>query len=227
MHIARCFMARILTAALLLIASLAPATAQNVYHRCNDGDPETLDAHKTSTVSEAHLLHDLSEGLLIHDAYGKVMAGVAERWTMSPDGKTYTFTLRPTAKWSNGDPVSAADFVFSLRRIMDPETGAKYATVLYPIKNAEKINKNADGLRPDALGVKAVDAKTLEITLEKPTPYFLELLTHQSALPLHPASIAKHGKDFTRPENWVSSGWRSFAHAARTVGLGPGPASPE
>jgi oligopeptide transport system substrate-binding protein len=206
MHIARCFKACVLTAALLVIAQLAPAAGQGTYHRCNDGDPETLDAHKTSTVSEAHLLRDLSEGLLIHDAHGKVMAGVAERWSASSDGRTYTFTLRPNAKWSNGDPVTAADFVFSLRRIMDPETGAKYATVLYPIKNAEKINKKADGLKPDALSVKAVDDKTLEITLEKPTPYFLELLTHQSALPIHPASVAKHGKDFTRPGNWVSNG---------------------
>jgi oligopeptide transport system substrate-binding protein len=206
MHIARCLKVRVVTASLVLLASVFPAVAQSIYHRCNDGDPETLDAHKTSTVSEAHLLRDLSEGLLIHDAYGKVMAAVAERWTISPDGKTYIFNLRPTAKWSNGDPIAAADFVFSLRRIMDPETGAKYATVLYSIKNAERINKKLDGLKPDALGVKAIDDKTLEITLEKPTPYFLELLTHQSALPIHPASVAKHGKDFTRPENWVSDG---------------------
>jgi oligopeptide transport system substrate-binding protein len=182
-----------------------PAAAQPVYHRCNDGDPETLDAHKTSTVSEAHLLRDLSEGLLIHDSHGRRRAGAAESWSSSADGKVYTFKLRDHARWSNGDPITAGDFVFSLRRIMNPDTGAKYATVLYPIKNAEKINKG-DGLKPDDLGARAIDLHTLEITLERPTPYFLELLTHQSALPLHPSSIQKHGKDFTRPENWVSNG---------------------
>lgn len=196
-----------ISAALALAMSWAGSVAaQTTYHRCNDGDPETLDAHKTSTVSEAHLLRDLSEGLLIHDAQGRLAAGVAESWSSGADGKVYTFKLRGAAKWSNGEPVTAEDFVFSLRRIMEPATGAKYATVLYPIRNAEKINKGSDGLKPEALGVRATDARTLEITLERPTPYFLELLTHQSGLPLHPASVARHGKDFTRPENWVSNG---------------------
>jgi oligopeptide transport system substrate-binding protein len=198
----------VVAAALALLDTVVlvqPALAQPVYHRCNDGDPETLDAHKTSTVGEAHLLRDLSEGLLIHDGRGKVAAGVAESWSSSTDGVLYTFKLRSNARWSNGDPVTAGDFVFSLRRIMAPETGAKYATVLYPIKNAEKINKN-EGLNPDTLGVREVDARTLEIILERPTPYFLELLTHQSGLPLHQASLQKYGKDFTRSQNWVSNG---------------------
>jgi oligopeptide transport system substrate-binding protein len=193
------------TLLVVALASAGASAAQPVYHRCNDGDPETLDAQKTSTVSEAHLLRDLSEGLLIHDAHGKAVAGVAESWSSSSDGKVYTFKLRANAQWSNGEPVTAGDFVFSLRRIMDPATGAKYATVLYPIKNAEKINKG-EGLAPESLGVREVDPLTLEITLERPTPYFLELLTHQSGLPLQPASVRKHGKDFTRPEHWVSNG---------------------
>ena len=206
--------------AVLVLCCAGVAGAQPAYHRCNDGDPETLDAHKTSTVGEAHLLRDLSEGLLIHDAHGKLIAGVAESWSSTADGKVYTFKLRADARWSNGDPVTAGDFVFSLRRIMDPETGAKYATVLYPIQNAEKINKKSDDLKPEALGAKAVDQRTLEITLERPTPYFLELLTHQSGLPLHPASIQRHGKDFTRPENWISNGayvlkeWTPGSHIA-------------
>ena len=195
-----------LAIAVVALSCAGTAAAQPVYHRCNDGDPETLDAHKTSTVGEAHLLQDLSEGLLIHDAQGKLAAGVAETWSASTDGKIYTFKLRADARWSNGDPVTAGDFVFSLRRIMAPETGAKYATVLYPIRNAEKINKGSGGLKADDLGAKAVDARTLEIALERPTPYFLELMTHQSGLPLHSASIEKHGKDFTRPEHWVSNG---------------------
>lgn len=202
--IVRCLPTLALATASLLAAG--PALAQAVYHRCNDADPETLDAHKTSVVSEANLLRDMSEGLLIHDARGKVVAGAAESWTKSADGTVHTFKIRANAKWSSGDPVKAQDFVFSLRRIMTPETGAKYATVLYPIKNAEKINKKADGAKIEDLGVKAVDDKTLEITLEKPTPYFLELLTHQTGLPIHPASVEKHGKDFTKAENWVSNG---------------------
>lgn len=200
---------RYLRPALAIIASallVTSTSAQSVYHRCNDADPETLDAHKTSTVGEAHILRDLSEGLLIHTGEGKVAAGVAESWSISPDGRVYTFKLRASAKWSNGDPVQAADFVFSLRRIMNPETGAKYATVLYPILNAERINKKIDGAKPEDLGVKALDARTLEITLAKPTPYFLELLTHQTGLPVSPSAIAKHGKDFIKPENWVSNG---------------------
>jgi oligopeptide transport system substrate-binding protein len=182
------------------------AGAGGTYHRCNDSDPETLDAHKTSVVSEANILRDVSEGLLIHDAHGKVAPGVAQSWTQSTDGRTYTFTLRADAKWSNGDPVTAEDFVFSFRRIMAPATGAKYATVLYPIANAERINKGAAGARPEDLGVRAIDARTLELRLEKPAPYFLELLTHQTGLPVHPPSVRKYGNDFTRPANWVSNG---------------------
>lgn len=182
------------------------ALGQVVFHRGNDGDPETLDAHKTSTVSEAHLLRDLSEGLVIHHINGEVVPGVAESWTMSEDGKSYTFKLRANARWSNGDPVKAGDFVYSLKRIVNPATGAKYANILYPILNAEKINKSGEGATLDELGVKALDDTTLQISLERPTPYFLELLTHQTGLPVHPASVEKFGKDFVKPENWVSNG---------------------
>lgn len=193
-------------AACLAVAGATAGLAQIVFNRGNDGDPETLDAHKTSTVSEAHLLRDLSEGLVIHNMKGEVVPGVAESWTTSPDGKTYTFKLRDTAKWSNGDAVTASDFVFSFRRMIDPETGAKYANILYPILNAEKINKGAADAKLDNLGVRAPDERSVEITLERPTPYFLELLTHQTGLPVHPASVAKFGKDFVKPENWVSNG---------------------
>jgi len=191
---------------LALAGFAGAAMAQVVFHRGNDGDPETLDSHKTSTVSEAHLLRDLSEGLVIHHINGEVVPGVAESWTMAPDGKSYTFKLRANAKWSNGDPVTAGDFVFSFRRMVNPETGAKYANILYPIRNAEKINKAGEGAKLEDLGVKAVDERTLEISLERPTPYFLELLTHQTGLPVHPASVQKFGKDFVKPENWVSNG---------------------
>jgi oligopeptide transport system substrate-binding protein len=195
-----------LLAGLLVLAAAPLALAQIVFHRGNDGDPETLDPHKTSTVTEAHLMRDLFEGLVIHSMKGEVIPGVAESWTTSEDGKTWRFALRSNAKWSNGDAVKASDFVFSLRRMVNPETGAKYANILYPILNAEKINKAAADAKLDDLGVKAIDDRTLEIALERPTPYFLELLTHQTGLPVHPPSVEKSGKDFVKPENWVSNG---------------------
>ncbi len=197
------------TLALAAVAAAAltgAAAAQVTYNRGNDADPETLDPHKTATVYEANILRDLYEGLLIHDGAGKVAPGVAEKHEISDDGRVYRFTLRNNAKWSNGDPVKASDFVFSFRRIMDPNTGAKYANILYPILNAEKVNKGQPGAKLEDLGVKAVDDRTVEITLERPTPYFLELLTHQSGTPVHPGSIQKHGANFTRPENMVSNG---------------------
>ncbi|MCV6601068.1 MAG: peptide ABC transporter substrate-binding protein, partial [Cohaesibacter sp.] len=182
----------------------ATASAEIVYHRGNSADPETLDQHKTSTVYESHILRDLYEGLLSYSADGKAIPGAAESWTISEDGKTYTFKLRANGKWSNGDAVTAHDFVYSLRRIMTPDTGAKYANILYPIKNAEKVNKG--DMKPQELAVKAVDDMTLEIQLEAPTPYFLELLTHQSGLPVHKASVEKYGSDFVRPGNMVTNG---------------------
>ncbi len=192
------------TYAAYLVAT--PAQAQTIFHRGNDSDPETLDPQKTQTTSEAHLLRDLFEGLVIHNAKGEVVGGVAEKWDISADGRVYTFNLRPNAKWSNGDPVTAADFVYALRRIMNPATGAKYANILYPIANAEKINKSKEAAKLEDLGVKALNPTTLEITLERPTAYFLELLTHSTGIPVHPASVEKHGRDFVKVENWISNG---------------------
>nr|WP_047575609.1 peptide ABC transporter substrate-binding protein [Methylobacterium sp. ZNC0032] len=193
-------------AAILAATRAAAAQGRIVFHRGNDGDPETLDPHKTSTVAEAHLLRDLREGLVIHDMKGEVVPGVAESWAMSPDGRTWRFTLRNNAKWSNGDPVKASDFVYSFRRIVNPETGAKYANLLFPIRNAEAIHKAAAGSSLETLGVGAPDEGTLEIALERPTPYLLELLTHQSTLPVHAASAAQAAQEPGRPENWITNG---------------------
>src|SRR5919112_5688198 len=191
-------------AAAATVAFSSFAVAQVTYNRGNTGDPETLDTHKTSTVQESHILRDMLEGLVAYNAKGEAIPVQAEKWEVSDDGKTYRFTLREGLKWSNGDPVTAEDFVYSYRRIMDPATGAKYANILYPIKNAEKINKGQ--AKPEELGVKAVDPKTVEITLEAATPYFLELLTHQTSLPVHKASVEKFGKDFVKPGNMVTNG---------------------
>ena len=181
------------------------ASAETVYHRGNSADPETLDLHKTGTVYEAAILRDLYDGLVIHDSEGKVIPSAATSWSLSDDGKVYTFKLRPGAKWSNGDPVKASDFMFAYRRIMTPATGAKYATLLYPLANAEAINKGQE-VDISKLGAKALDDQTLELTLKSPTPYFLEALTHTTALPVHQATVEKFGANYTRPENWVSNG---------------------
>jgi oligopeptide transport system substrate-binding protein len=202
----------------LAMALLAPlAQAETIYHRGNSADPETLDLHKTSTVYESNILRDLYDGLVVHDAKGQVIPSAAVSWTISTDGKVYTFKLRPNAKWSNGDAVKASDFVFAYRRIMSPATGAKYANLLYPLASAERINKGQEA-DLTKLGARAVDDLTLEITLEAPTAYFLEALTHQTGYPVHPPSVEKHGSNYTKPENWVSNGayvlreWTPGAH---------------
>jgi oligopeptide transport system substrate-binding protein len=140
----------------------------------------------------------------VHDPKANVAPGVAESWTISADGLTYTFKLRANAKWSNGDPVTASDFVFSFRRIEDPNFRAQYSEVLYPIKNAEEVNTGK--VPVNELGVKAVDATTLEIRLKAPTPYFLQLLTHTTGLPVNPKAITEHGNDWVKPGRMISNG---------------------
>src|SRR5215207_1923038 len=184
-RLAKTAAAAILAVSVLAVSMLAtpsPAGAEVVLHRGNGGEPQTLDQAHTSIDVEANVLKDLYEGLTVYDAEGKVIPGAAESWTVSEDGAVYTFKIRAAAKWSNGEPLSAEDFVFSLQRLQNPKEAAGYATILYPVKNAEAINK---GRKPvEELGAKAIGDKTLEITLERPTPYFLELLAHQSALPV-------------------------------------------
>ena len=187
----------------LMLASWS-ANAEVVLRRGNAGEPQTLDQAHTSIDIERNVLKDLFEGLTVYDAGGNIVPGAAESWTASADGLTYTFKLRAAAKWSDGTPVTAGDFVFSLQRVENPKEAAGYANILYPIKNAEKINKGQTPV--DQLGARAVDDKTLELTLERPTPYILELLAHQTALPVSKANLAKFGPDFVKPGNMVSNG---------------------
>ena len=180
------------------------SAAEMVYHRGNTAEPETLDPGKASTTYEANILRDLFEGLVMPDAKANVMPGVAESWSISDDQSVYTFKLRKDAVWSNGDPVTADDFVFAFRRLEDPATAAEYASMLYVVKNAKAIN--AGEVDPDEMGVRAIAPGTLEITLDSPTPYFLELLTHQATYPLHRASVERLGVDWTKPGNLISNG---------------------
>jgi len=172
----------------------------------NGGEPQDLDPAITTGVPEDRIIMQLFEALVSLDPKTtEPVPGVAESWTMSKDGKTYTFKIRQNAKWSNGDPMTANDFVYSWRRLVDPNTAAEYAYQGYYFKNGEDINK---GKIKDLtqLGVRAVDDHTLEVSLNNPTPFFLGLLSHHSLFPVHKATVEKFGKQFTRPGNLVSNG---------------------
>ncbi len=189
---------------LALVAFLLPALARaDVYRRGEPGEPETLDPQKTQTVVEADIVYDLFEGLLTYDADGRLVPGVALSWTISADGLTYDFELREES-WSNGDPLTAEDFVFSFRRLLAPATAAPYASLFYVIRNGEAVARGR--ARPEALGVRALNAHRLEIVLERPTPYFLGLLAHQTAAPLDRAALEKYGREFTRAGKLVGNG---------------------
>jgi len=146
---------------------------------------------------------DMFVGLTTEDPSAKAIPGVAESWTISDDGKTYTFRLRECV-WSDGTPMTANDFVFSLQRILLPETAAEYASLLYIIEGAQAINEGKAAA--DTLAAKAIDDYTLEIGLTGPAPYFLELLTHYTAYPVPRHVIEKVGKEWTKPENMVVNG---------------------
>ncbi len=180
---------------------LAP---EQVLHRDNGEEPQTLDPHLAEGVPSAHILRDLFEGLTAESPEGRVIPGAAIRWNISRDGKVYTFYLRRDALWSNGDPVTAEDFVYSLRRSANPATASNYAQVLLPLNNAAEV---LSGQLPlNKLGVTAMDEYTLQITLKDPTPYFLGLLNHSSTYPVHRTSVIQHGSSFSRPGNLVSNG---------------------
>jgi len=184
----------------------APAVLaeQQQLHRGNGEEPQTLDPHRAEGVPTANILRDLFEGLATTAPDGRIVPGAAGRWDISRDGMTYTFYLREDGRWSNGDPVTADDFVFSFRRSVDPDTAAVYGRMLMPIENAQSIL--AGGQPPEALGVEALNERTVQIRLDDPTPYFLGLLTHASTYPVHAPSIARHGDDFVLPGNLISNG---------------------
>ena len=178
--------------------------ASQVVHRGLGAMPRTLDPSLSTDVPGQDVIGDLFEGLTTLDAAGKIVPGVASSWEMSPDGKTWTFHLRPNARWSNGDPVTAADFVYAWRREVDPKTAAEYAGALGPIVNALAI---ATGKAPvDSLGVKAIDPLTLRLSLTAPTPYLLSVLTDNYMQPLHRATIERYRDSWTRPGHMVSNG---------------------
>jgi oligopeptide transport system substrate-binding protein len=170
----------------------------------NSGEPDTLDPHHVEGVWENRIIGDMLMGLTTEAADGSVIPGAAESWEVSDDGTVYTFELRDHT-WSDGTPVSADDFVFGLQRILDPDEAAEYASLLYTIKNAKALNEGAiEGM--DQLGVRALAPKTLEITLEAPTPYFIEQLTHYTAFPVPKHKVEELGDDWIKPGNIVGNG---------------------
>jgi oligopeptide transport system substrate-binding protein len=183
-----------------------------VLHLGNGSEPNDLDPHRVTGVTEHNIISALLEGLVAEDPRTlDPVPGTATHWDVSDDALTYTFHLRSDAKWSNSDPVTASDFVFSYRRMLTPELGSPYAYMLYCLNNAEAYSR---GTLTDfaKVGVHAVDPHTLQLTLRAPTPYFLSLLNHFSWFPVHPQTILDHGDigtigtPWTKPENFIGNG---------------------
>jgi oligopeptide transport system substrate-binding protein len=172
--------------------------------RGNGPEPDSLDPQRARNVESGNVLRDMYEGLTCVGRDGAPVPGVAREWSVSPDGRTWTFRLRPEARWSNGDPVVAADFVAALRRLVDPATLSQYSQVVDAIRNAPQII--AGRVPPSQLGVTAPDDHTLVIELANPTPYLPGLMSHWSTLPLHRPSFAQYGAEFVKPGHHVSNG---------------------
>ena len=179
--------------------------ADQVVHRGNGQEPETLDPHKALGLPSSHILRDLFEGLTTESSDGRLIPGAALRWNISRDARTYTFYLRRDLIWSNGEPLTANDFVYSLRRAADPETAASGAGALLPILNAREVL--AGDLPVEELGVGLLDDEyTMQITLTGPTPYFLGLLANPVAYPVNQNNVETFGDQFSKPGNLVSNG---------------------
>mgnify|MGYP001385423813 CR=1 FL=1 len=189
-------------AATTMLTGGALAASLNIH---NGGDPTSLDPHKLSGDWENRIAGDIFEGLVTEDPNAEAVPAQAESWTLSDDGKTYTFKIRQDAVWSDGKPVTAGDFVFAIQRLLDPASAAEYAYLQYPILNAEKINKGEIN-DFSQLGVKAINDKTLEIKLENSTPYFLDGLMHYTAYPLPKHVVEAKGADWVKLENIVVNG---------------------
>ena len=183
----------------------ALADDQTFSYRLLDQFP-TLDPQLNEDTSGFHVIRDLFEGLLSQDGDGNLVPGVATHYESSDGNTTYTFTLREDAKWSNGDPVTAHDFVYGWRRAVDPATASPYGWYLEltEMVNAKAILAGEKG--PAELGVRALDDHRLEVKLNTPLPYFPAMMTYATLFPAHRATIETHGSDWTAPGNMVSNG---------------------
>jgi len=192
----------VVLAASFLIGS---ASAETVFRRGHQAEPESLDPQKVDSAEESNILLDMFEGLTRIDGAGKIVPGVASSWDVVPDGLSWTFHLRPQAKWSDGTPVVAGDFVYGFRRAVDPATAAPYVSILYEIAGARAIS---DGKEKDLtkLGVTATDDHTLKIALTEPTAFLPGVMTLAIAYPMPKAAIEAGGGQWTRPGKIVTNG---------------------
>ena len=172
----------------------------------NGTEPQSLDPQIATGVPEHHIISAVMEGLVLKDRKTlEPRPGVAKSWDISEDGRVYTFYLRDNARWSNGDPHTAHDYAWSWWRALQPALGNLYAYMLFPIENAQKYYEG-DISEFDQVGVKALDDRTLQVTLKYPTPYFLQLLDHYSLFPVHQATIEKFGDADQRGTRWTYEG---------------------
>ena len=185
-------------------ARAAEPTNEASLHRGNRYEPATLDPHKYNTTYEAAIILDLFEGLVAYDAQGELVPGVAGSWSTTPDGRRYTFLLRPNLMWSDGAALTAEDVVFSFRRLMDPKTAAVFAPLLYMLANARAVNTGAAPLA--ALGVAAPDPMTVVLELDTPAPYLTQILANAFASVVPRYLIAQRGEAWTQPGVMVSNG---------------------
>lgn len=203
-------------AALSLASVISPALAANVPAGAQLADkqeivrhikdePASLDPVKAVGLPEIQVIRDLFEGLTNQDAHGKIVPGVAQSWSSS-DNKTWIFTLRNTARWSNGEPVTAHDFVYSWQRLVDPKNSASFAWFagLSGIENATAITKGE--ISPDKLGVTALDNQRLKVTLDRPVPWFPSLVANVALFPVPQKVIEKEGESWTSPGKLVGNG---------------------
>ena len=182
-------------------SDLAP---EQVLNRHLEGDPRTLDPSLATDVVGQMVLDDLFEGLVTLSADGRTVPAVATSWETGADGKTWTFHLRDDARWSNGQPVTADDFVYAWRRQVDPEPGSEYAQALTPIENAMDVA--AGKMAPSRLGVESAGPRTLVVHLHAPTPYLLTLLTNAWLGPLYEPAVKEWGDGWTQAGHMVSDG---------------------
>lgn len=208
----RCFVrsfsqsARLLTAGVLVcLAACSPVRERSELVFINGAEPETIDPAVVTDQVSMRVANALFEGLCRNDEHGNPQPGVAERWEAAADKRTYTFHLRPAAVWSNGDPVTAGDFLFAWQRALDPATAADYAEQLFIIRNARAFNR---GEITDfaQVGARAIDNRTLEVVLQNPIPYFIQLCAFTTFAPVHEGALARHGSAWIKPGNLVGNG---------------------
>ena len=185
---------------------------KQIFHFGNGSEPQGIDPHIVTGVPEHHILISLCEGLTIPNPFGDGnLPGAAESWQISEDGMEYIFNLRKNAKWSNGDDVTAEDFVWSWQRILTASLGSQYPDMLYYLVGAAEYHTGEINDFSE-VGVKALNKYTLKVSLKAPTPFFIGMLSHYSTWPVHKDTVLEHGSiddrngQWTRPGNFVCNG---------------------